>query len=61
METHLESIFGIFEGFSDTLNRDIDKAAEKLYEFTDDTGVKHQYHRIGDREEELAKNSKVLN
>ena len=39
METHLESIFGIIEGFSDKLNADIDKAAEKLYEMTDDAGA----------------------
>ena len=50
METHLESIFGIFEGFSDSLNDDIDRTAEKLYEMTDGTGVRHQYYRIGDRD-----------
>lgn len=47
MEAHLESIFGIFEGFSDSLNTDIEKSAEKLYELTDASGVKHEYFRIG--------------
>ena len=50
METHLESIFGIFRGFSSGLIADINKTAVKLYEMTDDTGVKHEYFRIGDKD-----------
>jgi len=49
METHLESIFGIIEGFSKELNADIERTAELLYEMTDRTGVKHRYYRIGDK------------
>ena len=50
METHLESIFGIFEGFSAELNDAINKNAELLYEMTDPTDVTHRYYRIGDRD-----------
>ena len=49
METHLESIFGIIEGFSKELNADIERTAELLYEMTDKAGVKHRYYRIGDK------------
>lgn len=48
METHLESIFGIFEGFSEQLLREIDETKEKVYELTDGTGVKHEYFKISD-------------
>ena len=50
METHLESIFGIFKGFSSGLIADINRTAVKLYEMTDDSGVKHEYFRIGDKD-----------
>jgi len=49
METHLESIFGIFEGFSDDLNERIAKASEELYVYEDDSGVEHIYRRISDK------------
>ena len=49
METHLESIFGIFQGFSDDLRGRIKASLEELYDFTDGTGVRHQYFRIADK------------
>lgn len=48
METHLESIFGIYEGLSKDLWSSIDKAAEAIYEYRDSAGVLHQYFRISD-------------
>ena len=48
METHLESIFGIFGGFSEELKESIDVCAEPLYSYTDGTGVRHEYLRISD-------------
>jgi len=50
METHLESIFGIFGGFSDDLKKMISDTAEPLYDLTDDTGVRHRYLRIADKD-----------
>ena len=50
METHLESIFGIFQGFSEGLNGRIEKSLMPLYDLTDDTGVRHQYFRIVDKD-----------
>jgi len=49
METHLESIFGIFEGFSDYLNERIMRASEELYVYRDDSGVEHIYCKISDK------------
>jgi len=49
MESHLESIFGIFEGFSKDLNALIERTSEKLYSYTDDGGVEHIYSRISDK------------
>jgi len=49
MEAHLESIFGIFEGFDKELDAAIKKAAKKLYSFTDGAGVEHSYHKISDK------------
>ena len=49
METHLESIFGIYEGFSKALDDDISRTAELLYDYMDDAKVRHQYYRIGDK------------
>ena len=48
-EAHLESIFGIFEGFSDGLNKRIASSAEKLYSYTDSSKVEHTYYKISDR------------
>ena len=50
METHLESIFGIFEGFSKELSGRIEKASEILYEYTDADGVEHEFGRISDKD-----------
>jgi len=49
METHLESIFGIFEGFSSQLNKDITKVAKPLYTYTDNSCVTHEYLKIEDK------------
>jgi uncharacterized protein (DUF1015 family) len=48
MEAHLESIFGIFEGFSKELDLAIRNAAKKLYSFVDSAGVEHTFHKISD-------------
>ena len=48
MEAHLESIFGIFEGFSADLNRKISNSAKLIYRYMDSQGVDHRYHRIDD-------------
>ena len=48
MEAHLESIFGIHEGFSDELNEHIGKNSIPLYAFKDDAGVVHEFFRISD-------------
>lgn len=50
METHLESIFGIVKGFSEGLVKRISDSAVLLYDLTDDTGVRHQYFRISDKD-----------
>ena len=49
LEAHLESIFGIFEGFNKELDSSIKKAAKKLYSFTDGAGVEHSYYKISDK------------
>lgn len=48
METHLESIFGIFDGFSKELSEKISESAVPLYKHTDNEGVTHEYLRISD-------------
>lgn len=48
METHLESIFGIFEGFSSDLDKRIKNHAKLIYRYMDDSGVDHRYHIIDD-------------
>ena len=48
METHLESIFGIYDGFTAELNAAIKDAAEKVYDYTDKDGVRHEYFKISD-------------
>ncbi|MDR0198525.1 MAG: DUF1015 domain-containing protein [Methanomassiliicoccaceae archaeon] len=50
MEAHLESIFGIFEGFSKGLNDTIRATAKKMYSYTDGNGVEHSYSKISDKE-----------
>ena len=66
MESHLESIFGIFGGFSDDLNKKIAGAAEELYVYTDGSGVEHTYCRISDKDvtnaitEELEKQKMLI-
>jgi uncharacterized protein (DUF1015 family) len=49
MEAHLESIFGIFEGFSKELNDAIRTTSKKLYSYTDGNGVEHTYSKISDK------------
>jgi uncharacterized protein (DUF1015 family) len=48
METHLESIFGIFEGFTPELSKRIDAASQLVYRYSDDQGVEHRYLRIAE-------------
>jgi len=48
METHLESIFGISEGFSEELNRQIESSAVPLYSYTDENGTEHMFLGISD-------------
>lgn len=48
METHLESIFGIYEGFSKRLNDMIERNVVPLYVYTDDNGVEHEFMKIDD-------------
>lgn len=48
MGAHLESIFGIFEGFTPALNKKIDGAAQLVYRYVDGRGVEHRYLRIAD-------------
>ncbi|AGI48466.1 hypothetical protein TALC_01493 [Thermoplasmatales archaeon BRNA1] len=48
METHLESIFGIFPGLGDELNRLVDNTCRLLYRHVDKDGVEHRYSRILD-------------
>ena len=48
METHLESIFGIYEGFTNELDSQILKNAVPLYCHVDDAGVEHSISQISD-------------
>jgi uncharacterized protein (DUF1015 family) len=50
METHLESIFGIFEGLSKDLDFKVKNNAKLVYRYVDDSGVEHRYLRIADPE-----------
>ena len=61
METHLESIFGIFDGFSADLSERIDESAVPLYEYTDKDGVTHRYFRISDKDVLSAITSELAN
>ena len=47
-EAHLESIFGIFPGLGEELNRKVDAEARLLYRYTDADGTEHRYSRIAD-------------
>ncbi|NLN71485.1 MAG: DUF1015 domain-containing protein [Thermoplasmatales archaeon] len=48
METHLESIFGIYDGLSPALNERISENVILIYSYKDDSEVLHQYYRISD-------------
>ena len=48
MEAHLESIFGIFEGFTPDLNKKINDNARLIYMYKDDAGVEHKNYRLSD-------------
>ena len=48
METHLESIFGIFPGLVADLAKKVDNAARLCYRYVDGDGVEHRYSRVDD-------------
>ena len=48
METHLESIFGIFPGLRADLAKKVDNAARLCYRYVDSDGVEHRYSRVND-------------
>lgn len=48
METHLESIFGIYEGFPENMMKDVLNSAVPLYVYSDSDGVRHEIMRISD-------------
>ena len=48
METHLESIFGIFEGLSPELDKKASNTAKLIYRYMDGSGVDHRFHIIDD-------------
>ena len=48
METHLESIFGIFPGLGADLAKKVDNAARLCYRYVDSDGVEHRYSRVND-------------
>lgn len=48
MEAHLESIFGIFEGFTPELTRKINDNAHLVCRYVDSAGVEHKYYRLSD-------------
>jgi uncharacterized protein (DUF1015 family) len=50
MEAHLESIFGIFEGFTPELDKKINNSASLVYRYVDGAGVEHKYYRLSDPE-----------
>ena len=50
VEAHLESIFGIYPGLGDALNRRVDAEARLLYRYVDPDGTEHRYSRISDPE-----------
>lgn len=50
MEAHLESIFGIYPGLGDGLDKKIDGSARLRYRYVDRDGVEHRYSQISDPE-----------
>ncbi len=48
METHLESIFGIYPGLGAELDKKIDCEARLRYRYVDEDGVEHRYSQISD-------------
>ncbi len=48
METHLESIFGIFTGLTPELTRRIRDNERLVYRFVDSDDVEHRYYRLED-------------
>ena len=48
METHLESIFGIYDSLTPGLNRKIRDNEKLVYRFVDDDGVEHRYYRLSE-------------
>ena len=48
METHLESIFGIFPGLGDELNRKVENNIRLCARYVDKDGVEHRYSRLSD-------------
>ena len=48
METHLESIFGIFQGLSPELSKAIRDHESLVYRYVDADGVEHRYYRLSD-------------
>lgn len=66
MECHLESIFGIFDGLSEDLDRQIRNHETLIYRYMDPDGVEHRFHRLAEPEitsritEELASQSMLI-
>lgn len=48
MEAHLESIFGIYQGFTPELNRKIDDNARLVCRYVDSADVEHKYYKLSD-------------
>ena len=66
MESHLESIFGIYQGFTPELNSRIRNECRLVYRYVDSVGVEHKYYRLSDPEitsqitEQLADQSMLI-
>ena len=50
MECHLESIFGIYQGFTPELNKAIRNSESLVYRYVDSDGVEHRYNKLSDPE-----------
>ena len=50
MEAHLESIFGIYQGFTPELNRKINDNARLVCRYVDSANVEHKYYKLSDEE-----------
>lgn len=48
METHLESIFGIYEGMDKTISENLQKHSRELFHFEDRQGVTHSFLELAD-------------